>query len=170
MTPNTFALCSVIYVNWIHSCDVGYGSFGYNKYFTVPVALVAFLHYTLTGADPGFFSGGGAPVRNGITNTNKPHFFGRILVALESRRPSQGGLRTPCSLPLDPSLIKDVFNFAYTSKRTRIFPQTFSWIDFFIEFICCSSLSKIDLVTNFFISWWILWQRYLERLFKILQF
>ena len=27
------------------------------------------------GADPGFFIGGGAPLRNGVTNTNKPHFF-----------------------------------------------------------------------------------------------
>ena len=26
------------------------------------------------GADPGSFLGGGAPLRNGITNTNKPHF------------------------------------------------------------------------------------------------
>ena len=28
-----------------------------------------------TGADPGFFLGGGAPLRNDVTNTNKPHFF-----------------------------------------------------------------------------------------------
>ena len=27
------------------------------------------------GADPGLFLGGGAPLRNGVTNTNKPHFF-----------------------------------------------------------------------------------------------
>ena len=25
------------------------------------------------GADPGFFLGGGAPLRNGVTSTNKPH-------------------------------------------------------------------------------------------------
>ena len=27
------------------------------------------------GADLGFFLGGGAPLRNGVTDTNKPHFF-----------------------------------------------------------------------------------------------
>ena len=37
-------------------------------------------------ADPRFFSGGGAPVRNGVTD-----FFCRIPVVLESRRSSQGG-------------------------------------------------------------------------------
>ena len=38
-------------------------------------------------------------------NTNKPHsFFCRIPVALENRRSSQGGVRTPCTLPLDPPL------------------------------------------------------------------
>ena len=31
-------------------------------------------HQTL-GADPGFFLGGGAPLRNVVNNTNKPHFF-----------------------------------------------------------------------------------------------
>ena len=39
-----------------------------------------------TGADPGFFLGGGAPVRNGVTD-----IFCRIPVVLESRRSSQGG-------------------------------------------------------------------------------
>ena len=29
----------------------------------------------ISGADPEFFLGGGAPLRNGVTNTNKPHFF-----------------------------------------------------------------------------------------------
>ena len=40
-------------------------------------------------------------------NTNKPHsfFLGRIPVVLENRRSSQGGgVRTPCTLPLDPPL------------------------------------------------------------------
>ncbi len=61
----------------------------------------------VAGADPGFFLGGGAPPRNGITNTNKPDFFGRIPVVLESRRSSQGGVRTPCTLPLDPPLCRE---------------------------------------------------------------
>ena len=40
-------------------------------------------------------------------NTNKPHFFfSRIPVVLENRRSSQrgGGVRIPCTLPLDPPL------------------------------------------------------------------
>ena len=53
------------------------------------------------GVDPGIFLGGGAPLRNGVTNTNKPHFFCRIPVVLESRRSYQGGVRTPCTLPLN---------------------------------------------------------------------
>ena len=39
-------------------------------------------------------------------NTNKPlFFFCRIPVVLENRRSSQRGVRSPCTLPLDPSLI-----------------------------------------------------------------
>ena len=43
----------------------------------------------------------GAPVRNGVTD-----FWGRIPVVLESRRSSWrgGGVRTACTLPLDPPL------------------------------------------------------------------
>ena len=44
-------------------------------------------------------------------NTNKPHssfFFCRIPVALENRRSSQGGVRTPCTLPLDPPLLLQI--------------------------------------------------------------
>ena len=39
-------------------------------------------------------------------NTNKPHSFCRIPVVLENRRSSQGGggVRTPCTLLLDPPL------------------------------------------------------------------
>ena len=53
-------------------------------------------------------------VRRGCTrlllyfNTNKPHsfFFCRIPIVLENRRSSRGrgGVRTPCTLPLDPPL------------------------------------------------------------------
>ena len=54
------------------------------------------------------FLGGGAPL---YFNTNKLHFFifflfFRIPVVLESRRSSQGdGVRTPCTLLLDPLLL-----------------------------------------------------------------
>ena len=62
-----------------------------------------------TGADPGFFLGGGALV-SCSTSTPINHlvlfFFCRILVVLENRRSSQGGVRTPCTLPLDPPLFQ----------------------------------------------------------------
>ena len=48
-------------------------------------------------------------------NTNKPHsflFFCRIPVVLENCRSSQGGVRTPCTLPLDPPL-DPVYLFIY---------------------------------------------------------
>ena len=60
-----------------------------------------------SGADPGFFLGGGALV-SCCTSTPINHivFFCRIPVVLENRRSSQrgGGVRTPCTLPLDPPL------------------------------------------------------------------
>ena len=38
------------------------------------------------------------------TPINHIVFFGRIPVVLENRRSSRGGVRTPCTLPLDPPL------------------------------------------------------------------
>ena len=62
-----------------------------------------------TGADPGFFLGGGALV-SCSTSTPINHtdfFFCRIPSVLENRRSSQGGgVRIPCTLPLDPPLIR----------------------------------------------------------------
>ena len=62
----------------------------------------------LSGADPGVFLGGGALVS---CSTSTPInyivflFLCRISVVLENRRSSQGGgVRTPCTLPLDPPL------------------------------------------------------------------
>ena len=66
------------------------------------------------------FTRGGSRIffRRGCTrpllyfNTNKPHsffFLGRIPVVLENRWSSQGGVRTPCTLPLDPPLFTFVF-------------------------------------------------------------
>ena len=61
------------------------------------------------GADPGIFLRGGALV-SCSTSTPINHLvfflFGRIPVVLENRRSSQegGGVRTPCTLPLDPPL------------------------------------------------------------------
>ena len=62
------------------------------------------------GADPGFFLGAGALV-SCSTSTPINHivsFFCRIPVVLENRRSSQGGVRTPCTLPLDPPLVCNV--------------------------------------------------------------
>ena len=61
-----------------------------------------------SGADPGFFLGGGA-LFSSSTSTPINHivFFCRIPVVLENRRSSQGeggGVHTPCTLPLDPPL------------------------------------------------------------------
>ena len=58
----------------------------------------------ISGADPGFFLGGGALV-SCSTSTPINHivffFFRRIAVVLKNRRSSRG-VRTPCTLPLDP--------------------------------------------------------------------
>ena len=62
----------------------------------------------VSGADPGFFLGGGALVScSTSTPINHIVFFCRIPVVLENRRSSQkggGGVRTTCTLPLDPPL------------------------------------------------------------------
>ena len=69
-------------------------------------------------------------------NTNKPHsfFFCRIPVVLENRRSSGGGgVRTPCTLPLDPPLllmglmlcILTSFTEVSCSMRTTFTPETF---------------------------------------------
>ena len=90
-------------------------------------AKVSFLFWFHRGGSRIFF-------RRGCTrlllyfNTNKPHssfFFCRIPVVLENRRSSQGGVRTPCTLPLDPPLFNGlqrkmyslhVFKYTYSSK------------------------------------------------------
>ena len=81
-------------------------------------------HVTSTGADPGFFLGGGALV-SCSTSTPINHivffFFRRIPVVLENRRSSQGGgVRTPCILPLDPPL------FQQCSVRLHVTQTTLS--------------------------------------------
>ena len=71
------------------------------------------------GADPGFFLGGVAVV-SCSTPTPINHivfFFCRIPVVLENRRSSQAGVRTPCTLPLDPPL------FPYHRKGVTMVTQ-----------------------------------------------
>ena len=61
-------------------------------------------------------------------NTNKPHsFFCRIPVVLENRRSSfflGGGVRTPCTLPLDPPLADkaSVRTYECMSALTALLP------------------------------------------------
>ena len=53
------------------------------------------------GEDPGFFLGGGAPLRNDVTD----RWGKQILKANTKKASSQGGVCTPCTLPLDPLLL-----------------------------------------------------------------
>ena len=73
----------------------------------IVAVIIIIIIIIITGADPGFFLGGGALV-SCFTSTPINHivfFFCRIPVVLENRRSSQGaGVRTPCTLPLDPPL------------------------------------------------------------------
>ena len=75
--------------------------------FTLRKIFVCFAKNSVnTGADPGFFVGGGALVScSTSTPINYIVFFCRIPVVLENRRSSQGGgVRTPGTHPLDPPL------------------------------------------------------------------
>ena len=92
-----------------------------------------------SGADPGFFLGGGALV-SCSTSTPINHivlfFFCRIPVVLENRRSSQGGVRTPCTLPLDPPLhvhTWSTISSPWTSSLSRIACNTSAI--FFLEFL-----------------------------------
>ena len=74
---------------------------------TVSLPSPAFITLCAPGADPGFFLGGGALVSCVYFNTNKPHSFFFFLENTSCIRKPQvipGGVRTPCTLPLDPPL------------------------------------------------------------------
>ena len=79
-------------------------------------AFIPYLQAT-TGADPGFFLGGAAPLRNGVTD------WWPDVNASCIRKPqviSGGGggrVQTPCTLPLDPSLYYFVY-YITTLKTT----------------------------------------------------
>ena len=81
------------------------------------------LHHVVcvaAGADPGFFLGGGALVScSTSTPINHIVFFWRIPVVLENRRSSQegGGVRTPCTLPLDPPLWMALMYCSYSTLK-----------------------------------------------------
>ena len=57
----------------------------------------------ITGADPGFFLGGGALV-SCSTSTPINHFFLQNTSCIRKPQVISGGVRTPCTLPLDPPL------------------------------------------------------------------
>ena len=57
----------------------------------------------ISGADPGFFLGGGAPLRNDVTDGEVKKFKSEYVYP-KKKASSQGGVRTPCTLPLDPPL------------------------------------------------------------------
>ena len=69
---------------------------------------------SFSGADPGFFLGGGAPLRNDITDGEVKKKIKYVYT--KKKASSQGGVRTPCTLPLDPPL---VFEDICRSKFTR---------------------------------------------------
>ena len=76
---------------------------------------------TVTGADPGFFLGGRTLV-SCSTSTPRNHIvfsFGRIPVVLENRRSSQGGVRTPCTLPLHLPLCKRYFLAVWNTTKNK---------------------------------------------------
>ena len=62
----------------------------------------------LAKADPGFFLGGSAPLRNDVTD-GEVKKCKREYVNTKTKTSSQGGGggRTPCTLPLDPPLTRD---------------------------------------------------------------
>ena len=66
---------------------------------------------SITGADPGFFLGGGCTRLLLYFNTNKPHIFfflAEYQLKTAGHLAGGGGVRIPCTHPLDPPLIQDL--------------------------------------------------------------
>ena len=75
------------------------------------VKSILFLLSLYSGADPGFFLGGGAPV-SCSTSTPINHivfFFLQNTSCIREPQVISGGVRTPCTLPLDPPLLLTFF-------------------------------------------------------------
>ena len=60
----------------------------------LPVAVPVVIKIVIAGADPGFFLGGGAPLRNDVTDRWGKQIFKEDFISV--------GVHTPCTLPLDP--------------------------------------------------------------------
>ena len=62
----------------------------------------------VTGADPWFLLGGGAPLRNNVTDR-----WGKQILKANTKKKASfqrgGGVRTPCTLPRDPPCVKKTF-------------------------------------------------------------
>ena len=106
------------------------------------------LKINLAGADPGFFLGGGALVScSTSTPINHIVFFWRIPVVLENRRSSQGGVRTPCTLPLDPPLFGlfiKLFIFAYFFPGKNVNKPNFPAVSCMKPRLVSSQSSSLD--------------------------
>ena len=65
------------------------------------ILIHAFVHSSIPGADPGFFLGGGAPLRNAVTDVFcfAEYQFIRKPQVISG---GMGGGFTPCTLPQDP--------------------------------------------------------------------
>ena len=77
--------------------------------FTLEAKVVSSKHLTqvhleISGADPGFFSGGGALVSCSTSTPINHIFFLQNTSSIRKPQVISGGVRTPCTLPLDPPL------------------------------------------------------------------
>ena len=95
-----------------------------------------------TGADPGFFLGEGCTRLLLYFNTNKPHsfFFSQNTSCIrKSQVISGGGVRTPCTLPLDPPLRHRFCHTVTFSIKSLVFQVKTSHI------ILCSTIFGMSL-------------------------
>ena len=95
-----------IFIVWIWRGEGGGGGLLSPSLWSVmcpPCTDTSWLFLLFSGADPGFFLGGGAPLRNDVTDRwDKQISKGNTKKKASSQR---GGVRIPCTLPLDPPLL-----------------------------------------------------------------
>ena len=91
------------------------------------------------------FLRGGAPVRNGVTNTNKPLFLQNTSL-VESRRSSQGGVSVPFTLPPRSAPAQVIRSFPVCEK----FPSLLKLLVFFFPdiFRSCDCKFVFRLILN----------------------
>ena len=71
---------------------------GLQIYTSLPIDVCNDYRPYLSGADPGFFLGGGAPLRNDVTDGEVKHFKSEYIYT-KTKASSQGGVRTPAPSP-----------------------------------------------------------------------